>query len=58
MEKIKMAKVVRVDKNEFELEDGQIFQHPIPLDEIPTIEEFQEIYKKWVEILNKEIENQ
>ena len=46
------------DENDFELEDGQDFQHPIPLDEIPTIDEFQEIYEKWIEIFNKEIENQ
>jgi len=38
--------VVRVTKEEFELDDGRIFPHVIELDEIPTIEEFQKIYDK------------
>ena len=31
-------KVIRVDKYEFELENGQIFKHIEPLDEIPALE--------------------
>jgi hypothetical protein len=38
--------VIRVTKTEFELDDGRIFPHPVELDEIPTIEEFQKIYDK------------
>ena len=38
--------VVRVTKEEFELDDGRIFPHVIELDEVPTIEEFQKIYDK------------
>ena len=41
-------KVVRVTKTEFELEDGRVYDHPIELDEVPTIEEFQKIYDEWV----------
>jgi hypothetical protein len=42
--KIKPMKIVRVDKNEFETDDGQVFEHPIPLEEVPTLEEFQKIH--------------
>ncbi len=44
-------KVVRVTATEFELSDGQIFQHVVPLDEVPTPSEFQEHYNKWKELL-------
>ncbi|MFA5398553.1 MAG: hypothetical protein WC346_21245 [Methanogenium sp.] len=37
-------KIVRVDKYEFETSDGQVFEHPISLEEIPTLEEFQKIH--------------
>jgi len=40
----KRPMVVRVTKDEFELDDGRIFPHVIELDDIPTIEEFQKIY--------------
>lgn len=56
MEKIKKMKVVRVDKYEFELENGQIFEHIEPLDEIPTLEEFQEIYNTCYDEMNKKLE--
>lgn len=41
--------VVRVTKTEFELDYGRIFQHPVELDDVPTIEEFQKIFRclKW-----------
>ena len=42
-------KVVRVTKTEFELEDGSIYEHPVELDEVPTIADFQDIYDEWVE---------
>ena len=38
--------VIRVTKEEFELDDGRIFPHVIELDEVPTIEEFQKIYER------------
>jgi hypothetical protein len=38
--------VVRVTKIEFELDDGRIFPHPVELDDVPTVEEFQKIYDK------------
>ena len=38
--------VIRVTKEEFELDDGRIFPHVVELDEVPTIEEFQKIYDK------------
>ena len=42
-------KVVRVTKTEFELEDGNIYEHPVELDEVPTIADFQAIYDEWAE---------
>lgn len=36
--------VVRVSKEEFELNDGRVFPHMVELEEVPTIEEFQRIY--------------
>jgi len=42
----KKPMVVRVTKTEFELDDGRIFPHPVELDDVPTIEEFQKIYDK------------
>ena len=52
-------KVIRVTSTEFELDDGRIFPHAIELneDEVPTIEEFQKIYDRWWEELNKEKTN-
>lgn len=48
-------KVIRVDKNEYELENGEVFQFPEPLEIVLPLEEFQKIYEKWHSILNKEI---
>lgn len=56
MEKVKKMKVVRVDKYEFELENGQIFEHIEPLDEIPTLEEFQKVYDECCDNMNKILE--
>jgi len=44
--KEKKPVVVRVTKTEFELDDGRIFPHPVELDEVPTLEEFQKTYDK------------
>ena len=58
MNKEKSLKVIRVDENEYELENGEIFQFPEPLEIVPPIEEFQKIYEKWHSILSKEIDGQ
>jgi hypothetical protein len=44
--KEKKPMVVRVTKEEFELNDGRIFPHVVELDVVPTVEEFQKIYDK------------
>jgi len=44
--KDKKPMVIRVTKTEFELDDGRVFPHPVELDEVPSIEEFQKIYDK------------
>lgn len=48
-------KIIRVTKSEFELEDGRVFQHPVELDDVPSVEEFQAIYDRWRVILLDEI---
>jgi len=40
-------KVVRVTKEEYELDDGTIITHVSKLDEVPTIEEFQAYLDEW-----------
>ena len=47
----KKGMVVRETKDEFELSDGRIYPHPIELEEIPSVEEFQEIYDYWRDLL-------
>jgi len=49
---VKPMKIIRVDKNEFETEDEQIFEHPIPLDVVPSLEEFQKIHDACSQSLN------
>lgn len=53
MQRIKKMKVIRVDKYEFELENGQVFEHIEPLDEVPTLEEFQKVYDECCDNMNK-----
>ena len=49
-------KVVRVNRIGFELEDGRIYGHPVPLDYDPTIEDFQRIYDHWKGVIEKYVE--
>ena len=46
--KVKSMKVVRVTKTEFELEDGRVYDHPVELDDNPSLKDFQEVYDEWV----------
>lgn len=55
---LKRMKVVRVTKTEFELEDGQVFQHPVQLDTVPSIKDFQIIYDEWFNTLNEKVNNE
>ncbi|RTK96771.1 MAG: hypothetical protein EKK64_03010 [Neisseriaceae bacterium] len=50
---VKHQKIVSVSKTEFTTEDGTV--HPIlfDLDEIPTVEEFQEIYDDWLKVFQE-----
>jgi len=43
-------KIVRVSKTEFETADGNIRPMLFDLDEIPTVEEFQDIYDDWFNV--------
>ena len=59
MNKIKNKKytVVRVEKDEFELEDGTIHPIPFELDEVPSIEEFQKMLDNSKNIVLKLLES-
>lgn len=46
-----MRKVVRVDSEKFELDDGTIYPHMVKLEEVPTVEEFQKIYEYCYQLL-------
>ena len=46
--KVQNMRVVRVTKTEFELADGRVYDHPIELEEVPSLEEFQAVYDEWV----------
>jgi hypothetical protein len=50
------VKVVKVTTTEFELNDGRVYQHPIPLepDELPTLKQFQAYYDHWFTLLSKD----
>ena len=41
---MKQLTVVRVTETEFELNNGAVYPHMIPLEVVPTIEEFQMTY--------------
>lgn len=47
-------KVTRVTKTEFELEDGRIYQHLLPLEKVPALKQFQSIYDCWEQIVKQE----
>jgi hypothetical protein len=53
-------KVVKVTTTGFELSDGRYYPHPVPLteDELPTVEEFQEYYDHWFNLLNTDHERE
>jgi hypothetical protein len=53
----KKPMIIRATKTEFELDDGRIFQHPVELDDVPTIEEFQKIYDRSRKIVQEMIDN-
>ena len=55
--KDKKPMVIRVTKTEFELDDGRVFPHPIELDEVPSVEEFQKIYNKSRKLVKDMMEN-
>jgi len=54
----KQARVIRITRTEFELSDGRIYEHPIPLDaeQVPTVEEFQRIYDHWKGVIEAHVE--
>jgi hypothetical protein len=50
---VKQQKIISVSKTEFTTEDGTV--HPIlfELEEIPTVEEFQEQYDAWLKVFQE-----
>lgn len=53
-------KVVKVTTSGFSLVDGRFYPHPIPLtlEELPTVEEFQEYYDHWFYVLGDNCERE
>lgn len=51
--KSKKFKVVRIDENEFELEDGTIYPNIFNMGDIPSIEEFQKIINNSQDVMIK-----
>lgn len=50
----KRPRIIRVTRTEFEMEDGTIYPHAIELDEVPSVEEFQEMYDHWLQIFQEQ----
>ena len=48
---MKKMKVVRITKEEYELDDGTVVTHVSKLDEVPSLEEFQSYIDEWYEKL-------
>ncbi len=46
--------IVRITKTEFETADGRVIPHPVPLDVVPTVEEFQAIYDRWRSVFQQQ----
>ena len=55
--KNKQFKVVRVDNNEFELDNGDVYPHNFYLDDDITIEEFQKLLDNSKELILKMIKD-
>ena len=53
----KNMKVVRVDKTEYELENGDVYPHVFELDEDITIEEFQKLLDESKSMILNHIKN-
>ena len=49
--------IVRVTKEEFELDDGRIYPHMVELEEAPTVEEFQKTYDKVRDLFKDMLDN-
>jgi hypothetical protein len=50
---MKRKKVARVTATEFELENGDVYPHPMQLEEVPTPEEFQKHYDHWFSVFEE-----
>lgn len=53
----KNIKVVRVDKTEYELENGDVYPHVFELDEDITVEEFQKLLDESKALVLSHIKN-
>lgn len=55
--KNKLFKVVRVDNNEFELDNGDVYPHNFDLGNDITVDEFQKLLDNSKELILKMIKN-
>ena len=53
----KIMKVVRVDKTEYELENGDVYPHVFELDEDITVDEFQKLLDESKSLVLSHIKN-
>lgn len=48
-------KIVKITETSIEMEDGTIRPLPFPIEgELPSVEEFQKIYDRWLSVFQKE----
>lgn len=53
----KVMKVIRVDRNEYELENGDIYPHVFELDDNITVDEFQKLLNDSKSLVLNHIKN-
>ena len=45
--------IIRVTKTRFETHDGVVYKIPFELDEVPALDEFQELYNEWFHVFHQ-----
>ena len=48
-------KLKKVTKTGFTTEDGRVFQHPVELDTLMPLQQFQKIYDRWETIIKESL---
>lgn len=48
---IQSKMITQVTKTDFTLEDGAVIEHPVELEDVPSVEEFQATYDYWHRVI-------